>query len=60
MTTSSDITYIIDQCTGGTLLDELTVLRTALRLYADGETAADAVARASEMLSNSLTKTPRP
>jgi len=61
MATSSDITYIIDQCTGvGTLLDELTLLRTALRLYADGETAPDAVARASEMLSNSITKTPLP
>jgi hypothetical protein len=62
MATSDDIPFIIDQCTGvGTLLDELTLLRTALRLYAqEGMTAPDAVARASEMLSNALTKTVQP
>lgn len=61
MATSKDITYIIDSLTCvGSVLDELTLLRTALRLYAqDGMTAEDAVARACEMLSNSVTKTPR-
>lgn len=61
MDTSEDIPWIIDQCTGvGTLLDELTLLRTALKLYAEGMPRADAMARASQLLSNALTKTVTP
>jgi len=58
---ADDITYIIDQLTGiGSVLDELTLLRATLRLYAEGMDPADAVARACEMLSHSITKTPLP
>jgi hypothetical protein len=61
MATSDDIHYIIDQLTCvGSIMDELTVLRVALRLYADGMNARDAVARACEMLSNSITKSGNP
>lgn len=59
MATSDDIPFIIDQLTGvGSVLDELTLLRASLRLYAEGMPAADAVARACEMLSDSITKRP--
>lgn len=58
---ADDITYIIDQLTGtGSVLDELTLLRAALRLYADGSDARDAVAEACKMLSDSITKTRTP
>lgn len=62
MNASDDIPYIIDQLTCvGSVLDELTLLRTALRLYAqEGYSAQDAVARACEMLSYSITKTGNP
>jgi len=53
-----DIEAIIDQCTGvGGLLDELTLLRVSLRLYLEGHNPANAVARASQLLSDSITKT---
>jgi hypothetical protein len=59
MATGSDIHKIINATTCvGTLLDELTLLRVALRLYADGMTAEDAIAKACEMLSDSLSKIP--
>lgn len=52
-----DIDTIISACTGvGNLLDELTLLRTSLRLYSAGQDPADAVATACNMLSNSLTQ----
>lgn len=58
---ANDITYIIDELTGiGSIMDELTLLRAAFRLYAEGMDARDAVARACEMLSHSITKTPLP
>lgn len=61
MTTGKDIYFIVDQLTAvGTIRDELTLLRVALKLYADGATKEDAVARACAMLSNSVTKTPTP
>lgn len=57
MSTGDQINQIIDQTTGiGELMDELTILRAALRLYAEGMNPTDAVARACEMLSNSITK----
>jgi hypothetical protein len=57
----TDLDHIITACTGvGSVLDELTLLRAALRLYADGSSAEDAVAEACHMMSNSVTKhTPR-
>lgn len=60
MAIRSDLEIIIDGCTCvGSVLDELTLLRTALRLYDSGLDPADAVAKACEMLSDSLTKTSR-
>lgn len=59
MTKGKEINFIIDQLTAvGTVRDELTLLRVALKLYADGASKEDAVARACEMLSNSVTQTP--
>jgi hypothetical protein len=56
-----DIPDIIDACTGvGDVLDELTLLRVSLRLYAEGYRPADAVAMACKMLSDSITKTAKP
>lgn len=53
-----DIDQIIDDCTGvGSYLDELTLLRVALRAYLDGMDPSDAVAWACQLLSDSLTKT---
>jgi hypothetical protein len=57
----TDLDHIITSCTCvGSVLDELTLLRAALRLYADGSSAEDAVAEACHMMSDSVTKyTPR-
>lgn len=53
----NDIEEIIDGCTGAvTLMDELTLLRASLRAYLEGMTAAEAVAWASQQLSDSLTQ----
>lgn len=55
--TKNDIDQIIDGCTGvGNLLDELTLLRAALRAYTEGMAPDEAVAWACQQLSNSLTK----
>lgn len=60
MALKSDLEIIIDGCTCvGTVFDELTLLRTALRLYDSGLDPEDAVAKASEMLSDSLTQKSR-
>lgn len=57
--TRLDIEQIIDGCTCvGTILDELTLLRVALRCYLEGMDPEDAVAWACEQLSNSLSKIP--
>lgn len=58
----ADLDHIIDSCTCvGSVLDELTLLRATLRLYADGSSAEDAVAEACHMMSDSITKhSPRP
>jgi hypothetical protein len=56
-----DIAEIIDGTTGlggSNFLDELTLLRVALRLYLDGHEPDEAVARASQMMSDSLSKIP--
>ena len=52
-----DIDLLLEQClTAGSLTDELTLLRAALRLYAGGMSAEDALATAAKMLSDSITK----
>lgn len=58
----SDLDRIIDDCTGvGDILDELSLLRVSLRAYVEGMNPGDAVAYASEQLSNSITQhNPRP
>lgn len=59
--TQLDIAEIIDETTGlggSNFLDELTLLRVALRLYLDGYEPADAVAKACQMMSESLSKIP--
>ena len=59
--TQLDIAHVIDETTGlcgGNYLDELTLLRVALRLYLDGHEPADAVAKACQMMSDSLSKIP--
>ena len=59
--TQLDIARIIDETTGlggSNFLDELTLLRVALRLYLDGHTPADAVAKSCKMMSDSLSKIP--
>lgn len=61
LTTQIEIAEIIDLTTAvGTLMDEITLLRVSLRLYLDGYEPADAVAKAAEMMANSLTQNPRP
>jgi hypothetical protein len=55
--TSNDIDAILKGCTGAaTILDELTLVRAALRLYLDGHDPADAVAIAAQALSLSISK----
>lgn len=55
----NDLNEILDGCTGvGTILDELTLIRASLRAYMEGMDPADAVAWASQQLSDSLTKRP--
>jgi len=59
--TQLDIDQIINETTGlggSNFLDELTLLRVALRLYLDGMDPTDAVAKACEMMSDSLAKIP--
>lgn len=59
--TQLDIDQIIDETTGlggSNFMDELTLLRVSLRLYMGGMEPADAVAKACEMLSDSLSKIP--
>lgn len=59
--TQLDLAEIIDETTGlggSNFLDELTLLRVALRLYLDGLAPADAVAKACQMMSDSLSKLP--
>lgn len=59
--TQLDIDQVIDETTGlcgGNFLDELTLLRVALRLYLDGLDPSDAVAKACQMMSDSLSKIP--
>jgi hypothetical protein len=51
-----DLEYILDQVVGVSPKDELTLLRAALRYYAEGHSAQDAVAWAANELSLSLTK----
>lgn len=51
-----DLHAIVDQCTCvGSIRDELALLRAAIRAYANGAGADDAVAYASRLLSDSLT-----
>jgi hypothetical protein len=58
--TSNDIDYILQQATQcRTLLDELAMLRVAFRAYANGMSAADAVAWAAKEISESITRAPR-
>jgi hypothetical protein len=55
--TKKDIDVILHNCMGAaTILDELTLIRTALRLYLDGHEPTDAVAKAAEALSLSISK----
>ena len=52
-----DIYEIVESCTGvGTLLDELTLLRTSLKAYCNGADPDEAVAYAARQLSDALTK----
>jgi hypothetical protein len=51
-----DLEYILDQVVGVSPRDELTLLRAALRYYAEGHSAPDSVAWAANELSLSLTK----
>ena len=54
--TLNDIYEIVENCTGvGTLLDELTLLRTSLKAYCNGAEPDEAVAWAAKQLSDSLT-----
>ena len=54
--TLNDIYEIVESCTGvGTLLDELTLLRTSLKAYCNGAEPNEAVAWAAKQLSDSLT-----
>jgi len=51
-----DIYKIIESCTGvGTLLDGLTLIRTALKAYCNGADPDEAVAWAAEQLSDTIT-----
>ena len=55
--TLNDIYFIVEQCTGvGTLLDELTLLRTSLKAYCNGAEPDEAVAWAAKQLSDSISK----
>jgi hypothetical protein len=55
--TSQDLDRLLRETVGtGTVLDELTLLRTALRLYCEGLEPGEAIAQAAHMLSDSLTK----
>lgn len=55
--TNIDIDAILQQCSGAaTVLDELTLIRTAFRLYMEGDEPADAVAQAAAALSLSISK----
>lgn len=59
--TASDLAYILDHTVAvGTLPEELILLRIALRLYAAGRSASDAVAEAAGEVSDALTRNPRP
>ena len=50
-----DIYEIVESCTGvGTLLDELTLLRTSLKAYCNGADPDEAVAWAAKQLSDSI------
>ena len=52
-----DIYEIVESCTGvGTLLDELTLLRTSLKAYCNGADPDVAVAWAAKQLSDSISK----
>lgn len=52
----TDLDYILTSVTGATtVLDELTLLRAALRYYAEGHSAEDSVAWAAHQISNSIT-----
>jgi hypothetical protein len=53
-----DLEIILDQVRGCTLLDELTLLRAAIRYYAEGHGASDSVAWAANELSAAITKKP--
>jgi hypothetical protein len=55
--TRQDLDLLLRETVGaGTVLDELTLLRTALRLYCQGQDPGEAIAQAAHMLSDSLTK----
>lgn len=55
--TLDEIYSIIESCTGvGTLLDELTLLRVALKAYCNGAEPEDAVAWAAKHLSDIISK----
>lgn len=53
--TINDIEYILETVTDACYCDELSLLRISLRKYLQGGTAADAVAWASEKLSDTIT-----
>lgn len=53
----ADINEILETSSeAGTVLDELTILRAALRAWMEGKPPADAVAWAAQQLSNAITK----
>lgn len=55
--TLEDIYQIVESCTCvGSVLDELTMLRIALKAYCNGADPDEAVAWASKQLSDSITK----
>jgi hypothetical protein len=51
---TKDLEYILDQSTGATLLDELSLIRISLRRYLETGDAREAVAWAAEKISNSV------
>jgi hypothetical protein len=50
----NDLDYILNQARGTTLLDELAMIRAAIRRYAETGNAEDSVAWAAEQISNSV------
>jgi hypothetical protein len=50
----NDLDYILTQCLGMPLLDELAMIRASLRRYSETGNAEEAVAWAANQISNSV------